>query len=88
MTAAVSGARRPTTADPSNSSRPASSSERVWRRTTAYPKRARKTAPIIVIFATAMESTLAGLPTGPYSATAAGEAKISPIAPPNDSAVG
>jgi hypothetical protein len=48
--AAASGARRPTTVAPSSSSRPASSSLRVWRTTSTMASTASIAVPSAVIF--------------------------------------
>ena len=58
LTAAASGAHRPTTPAPSSSRRPSSSSVRVCRRTTTKPRTAVRKAPIITVLNTASASAL------------------------------
>jgi hypothetical protein len=71
-TAAVRGARRPTTPAPTSSVRPASSSVRVCRRTSTMARRATATAPSSRVLKIANESGLSGLAIGPYMPTSAG----------------
>ena len=66
-TAAASGDQRPTTPEPTSSSRPSSSSVRVWRRTTTKPSTAVRKAPIITVLKTARASAVCDA-SGPYIA--------------------